>query len=109
MTFRLEIAFIVRFALLASLLTLISCGQNISADDYDRACLVDDDCVGAWTGDACDYCGSSNSAISVDEARRYFADLNSLKEGCLIDQSDLSDCLYIPAECISGWCDVVLE
>ena len=109
MTFRLKIAFVVRVALLASLPPLVSCGQNISADDYDRACTVDNDCVGAWTGDACDYCGSPNAAISVEEARRYFADLDSLKESCLIDQNDLADCLFIPAECISGRCDVVLE
>jgi len=83
------------------------CSTSISADDYDRSCEVDNDCVAVTEGERCliERCGCPFTAINAADADQYAADLESLV--CTDPFNHLGPvclCIESVAVCDSGTC-----
>lgn len=79
-----------------------SCTNGIDGSQFDRSCVVDDDCVMVPLDDPCSGCGSD--ALSVVGAEEAEEELRSAQAWC----SDwfTSDCLApLPAVCREGFCE----
>jgi hypothetical protein len=60
-------------ACLTALLALAGCGSDIDANDYDRSCTLDEDCMVIFVGDTCG-CSCDTSAINVSDRDAYLDD-----------------------------------
>jgi hypothetical protein len=72
--------------LLAGVLVCAGCGPSTEVgldadDDYQKACVVDDDCVAVFFGNVCES-GCQNGAIHVDAHDAYTAQFASDEERC---------------------------
>jgi len=61
-------------------LWLAGCPTAIDANDYDRSCDADEDCVVVADGEKCslDRCGCGGTAINVNDLETFQTDLDAL-------------------------------
>jgi hypothetical protein len=79
---------------------------EIAADDHDRYCTRDDECVAAFEGNACDPCRTANTAIRRDALPRNRAELGAYwacyePEAC---EADGGAAIGDPAICVANKC-----
>lgn len=89
---------------------LSSCSTAISADDYERSCDVDEECVGVPQGEKCiiERCGCPGEAINVVDAERFQADLDALVcPDPLNGFGDVCLCAASFPACINNRCEQV--
>ncbi len=93
---------------LGLVLPTVGCSSKIDSTirvaDYDRACVVDRDCVLAIDGDVCAFC--ANAAIAGRDAK-YTADRLRIASACDKGGQGNGDCMSERAVCTAGTCAVV--
>jgi len=78
-----------------------ACSPSLDINDYDRTCVVDDDCITAVIDDVCNDCAVA--AINVTDSDEYRSDLEAAQRTCIA----VSDCVFNgPASCQAGLCVV---
>lgn len=86
-----------------------SCESVVSADDFDRSCTVNADCLTVFEGPSTDACrGCGFSAISASERDGYLSEIGP--ESC-IEGECLADCIAGELDrgtCVEGTCEVGL-
>ena len=79
---------------------LAGCGHTISADDYDRTCAADADCVVIFTGDVCG-CGCNTGGINKKDLDKSEADRKAVT---CVSRPVCGACQGTVAVCSSGKC-----
>ena len=82
------------------MLVLAACEPDINADDYDRSCSQDDDCMVIFTGPVCD-CNCDRAAINKSEREAYFEDREGPDCGVACGACQAADAI-----CQGGTCEV---
>ncbi len=80
---------------------------SISADDYDRSCTTDDNCVLVVDGDVCGLCRCDNSAIRQTAHGDYSAGFDDIGSNCAPPPDDAvcGACYEAEPRCINGQCE----
>lgn len=74
--------------------------QRVSADDFDRTCTVDTDCVAVFEGEICEECQCPNAAVNRAELASYQAQFD---ETCASDAP--CPCAGAGSTCVDGVCE----
>ncbi len=90
-------------AVLLVTVLLAGCSTTLDADDYERSCGRNSDCVAILVGDMCE-CSCDMSAINILDADRYQEDRDAISCG-----SDCGACPGALAVCRAGLCEAVAE
>jgi hypothetical protein len=89
---------------LVAALSLVACGNSISADTYDQSCSSDADCRTVSVGDICG-CSCEVGAINQNQTARHESDLGSVKRSCPDDIKSCKACdTPKPSYCNAGTC-----
>jgi hypothetical protein len=81
-------------------LMFVACGEStqLSADDYDQSCVVDEDCVLIEVGDIC--CGCERAGINRSALDEYEDDRGTCTSEC-----DIA-CAEVVTFCNGVVCDI---
>jgi len=78
---------------------------EIEADDYERSCETNDDCMLAIDWNVCSWCPPcSTKAINVSDRDEYERDLRRAERRCLSLSRCLRGCARVVPRCIDGVC-----
>lgn len=83
-----------------------SCDGEVAADDFDRSCTVNADCVTVFEGPSTDACRCPGTAINVSERDAYLAEIGPLS---CSEGECLADCAaggFDQGACIEGTCEL---
>ena len=78
-----------------------SCEGEVTADDYDRTCEVNDDCIAVFEGAITDACRCVNAGIAAEAFEDYEADVGP--DRCYDPGACLADCVGAVGD--RGACD----
>jgi hypothetical protein len=95
-------------AALVAACTSATASTTISADEYDRSCTADSDCVRIYVGDVCGCMACAGDAINAKDESKYENDFALRKAACVRSvMCGAEECICTNIACVSNKCAVV--